>query len=340
MLLYKCKPCNFESDRLADFSRHTKTTKHLKNINSLDDKKNNEDRYICDKCGADFAHYTNMRRHRSYRCKEKFTNNSEKVTELKKQVNDKDNQIDLMNKMMQNIITSNKEQMDKLINILNINAETIKTSTEATKKSIEVTGKSISTFSYIVKNFKNNPPLKQLNYSDITRMLSYDNFTNNDKSTNIKKYSPEIVMIIRYKIGILHEYLGDIIIKTFKNNNPELQSMWTTDVARLSFTISQIIGNNKTTEWIKDKGGIKITSYIITPLLENVRDILITFTNDNYDIINEKVDSNDSPLDNEEVQNILEKMNTAREIIVAINKQSIHKQILKYIAPHFGLSFQ
>jgi hypothetical protein len=60
-------------------------------------------------------------------------------------------------------------------------------------------------------------------------------------------------------------YLGDIIIKYYKKENPKDQSIWNSDTTRLNYLIRELIDTELT--WTCDKAGLKVNEFIIIPLL-------------------------------------------------------------------------
>lgn len=72
----------------------------------------------------------------------------------------------------------------------------------------------------------------------------------------------------------LPEHLSKILMSYYKKNDPNRQSLWTTDVTRLRFIIKSGDG------WIKDDNAEIIKKNIITPLLEEVVKVMDRYCND------------------------------------------------------------
>ena len=136
---------------------------------------------------------------------------------------------------------------------------------------------------------------------------------------------------------MLHKYVGKIIVKEYKKENPQKQSIWSSDTSRLNFVIKQMVGENDVSEWISDKSGIKISKYIISPLLDNIKNLMIT---EAKRLTQKAIDMNKR--DNEyrnyaDESEIGKQIISCYEIIGSINKNIMHNEVLKYIAPHFNL---
>jgi hypothetical protein len=220
------------------------------------------------------------------------------------------NKLEEQNKTLLKLVTKNTDILDK-------NAQANVINAKSTKKSMNM-------MSHAMKHFANAPPMKQLEGKDALKLLTYDN-----KS----KRSIEERMILHYDGNTLHQFLGDALIREYKQKNPENQSVWTTDTSRLCFIVKQLIAGDDD-RWISDKSGIAITRLIISPLLKQVMEMLREHidrycklaSNKDFDMSRDK-----------EVSDILLLSN---EIIGIILKKELHRDILKYIAPYFGFEVE
>ena len=85
---------------------------------------------------------------------------------------------------------------------------------------------------------RNAPPLKKLNNYD-----AVENYDEDDDSTLIQK-------LVNYQNqNLLDQFLGDFIILFYKKEDPAKQSLWSSDVARLTYIIKELLAN-KTTDGI------------------------------------------------------------------------------------------
>ncbi len=123
----------------------------------------------------------------------------------------------------------------------------------------------------------------------------------------------ELILNI-YSNGRLIEFVGDIMISSYKNSNYKDQTIWTTDVARFTF-LMRVLDPNKNPLWVKDKVGGEIKKITINPLLKYINGLIILFQKENFN-----PDTNIKCI----------------EISKNITNGSMANQIIKYIAPHFS----
>ena len=135
------------------------------------------------------------------------------------------------------------------------------------------------------------------------------------------------MIIYNYEAKTLTKYLGDIIVDEYQTEKPEDQSMWNSDSVRLSFIVRQAL-NDGDDEWITDKSGIKITNYIISPMLKSVEAIMKKYIKEKGKLILDGDILDDSTM--------LEHMSSAGSILSLITKSELHSNISKYISPHFN----
>ena len=154
----------------------------------------------------------------------------------------------------------------------------------------------------------------------MTKYLIYDD--NGNKKTN---RPVEEIIIFHYKKDTLVKVLGELITSEYKKNDPKKQSIWSSDISRLTFIVKDIIGKTKKSKWITDKKGMHVTQTIINPIMEIIKDRLIKFVNKSGKIINE-------------TKNILSKMHDANLALLSIKLGKIHVEVLKQIAPYFNLN--
>jgi len=117
----------------------------------------------------------------------------------------------------------------------------------------------------------------------------------------------------------LVSFVGDYIIKYYKKKDASEQSMWSSDIARLTYIISQAC-NKKGTSWRYDKKGQQIKQIIIEPALEYIRQYCYNFCIHNG--TNSETD-------------ILKQLMAANNIIALIDSGDLAKDIIRYIAPEF-----
>ena len=121
--------------------------------------------------------------------------------------------------------------------------------------------KSVGSLTYIVDNYENAPALQAINMDEIKTLKD-----------NEKKFIEDVLSAFKHKT--IGKYLGSLIIKIYKKDDPESQSIWNTDDSRLTYLIKELLGN-KSSNWVIDKKGVKTTEYLIDPLLVNIKKYLL-----------------------------------------------------------------
>jgi hypothetical protein len=324
MNLYKCEKCNYQTNRKIDLQRHKTSRKHLKNIQKCNDITNNKNvipiknitkntenttenikkEYIsCNLCKKKFTTKTSMYRHRKHYC--------ENLNEIN---DDKDIKIEKLEKQIEEVLKLANKNAD----VVTKNAETINIATKTNKQTINM-------MSYAVDNLQNAPPIKQLRSDKIVKMLN-----ENNKSKN---FSVEAVILHQFKNNILHHYLGEVILQYYKKDDPDDQSLWSTDVARSNFIIKCAVkGDDNESEWINDKSGTKIKKYIIVPMMEKVKQMITVY----LDALGDKMRDVNTDVTN--MREYADEMLKCHEMISVILKKKINLKILKYISPKFDFN--
>ena len=141
----------------------------------------------------------------------------------------------------------------------------------------------------------------------------------------------EFVSIISYNHTqcCLHQYLGDFIVKYYKKDDPKQQSVWSSDVSRLTYIIKELL-DNKQSIWNHDYKGVKTKSYIINPLLQYIRKILNDYWVANID--------NFKNLDVDYLNKLFTIFKSIHEIKKEIDSGKLADAIIKYIAPKFYMN--
>ena len=344
---YSCNSCDYETDKISNYQRHTESEKHKANLIKT---------FSCKYCGRDFGSSQSKWNHENSYCKErpnkKEDTNSNLVKELLKKIDEKDK-----------IILDQLKAKDEL---LKIGGEEKKDLMEIIKGSNKNAGKSMNTLAYVVKHYNKAPAMKKLSDKNAIKMLEYKG----------KELTSEEMMIHRYRNGTLDAYLGDMITNAFLDaDSPSKQSMWTSDVARLCFVIMYPLSKGRR-EWIADKSGIKITELIIDPLLKNAKEMLLAYINESGKLYNGKKvldikqkiefddDSDTSDSDSDGLssdsensdsddgkykkikydkskqydQTLVLNMQTAHDIRMIIDNKTLHESVLRHICPFFKLN--
>lgn len=354
-----CDTCNYLTDDQANFNKHKKSKKHTSKCNKLQQSTNNvlymtperlpfdsqkstskivdsnikdtKNEYICDYCSISFSKSCNLSRH---------LKNCKTINKIENELNTKIKELEYENKLklLQEKLKSSETEKTNLISkyhILESKCNLLENENDFHKQLVSAAGgilqKSMNTMSYLLLNYDNAPQLQTL--SDYS-LLSKDN------TTLIRD------LVHFYNKGTFDKFIGDFIVKQYKKNDPELQALWSSDTDRLNYFIKELvkhknlenIGNNNSinlltidkTKWIMDKKGIKVSNYIIEPLLEYIQKIGINY----LDSINRNIDN--FPID--QTTKLINDMQTIAEINCGIKNKSLAKNINKYIAPYFYLN--
>jgi len=360
--MFECIQCNYKTDRSTDLTRHNNTKKHIKNmsicnieksksnINNIIDvvpnlssndkffaytpkyaknlplndnlssdvhiKKENvlkeEEKYSCE-CGKHFVYQSGLSRHK-LKCD--GMNQSQEMKEMKKMMLTMNNTILNLQKAL------NMQQSNSLTNSNNtILANNSNNVTDNSIKNIS-NQKQINVYSYVSQNYNTAEPLKKIEHEKIKDMIVY-------KEKTIKPYPIGEVLVFQYNQQKLNQFLGDIILEHYKKKNPNEQQIWTCDVSRLSFMIQALV-NQDNKKWLHDKKGVKFISYVVEPILEGVRLMLIDYVNDLYD----------NKIQIKQQSKFSEQIESSNKIVFDINTKTLHKQVLTYVAPYFQLELQ
>ena len=308
---YTCFVCNYETDNHSNFIHHNKTQKHIKNITQQTENTNdmNIENYICQYCNNRFSSRFNLTRHQ-----ETCPRKNEQIEQIKQEYE------------MQKIITELKNKNKRLEEKLKMERKKHNEVTQNLQKENEfykkqlinhnnnnlASGSMKNTLNYLIVNFNNAPQLKAL-----------DDYSVLEEKTILMNN-----VIYHEDNETLEDYLGKFITSNYKTENPINQSIWNSDINRLTYINRENVNNN--TEWIVDKKGIKMTQYIITPFLNYIKKISQEYANK----LNKEIQEDSEDEDNHDK---LRKINSLTSIINKIKTGELAKGINKNIAPHFQL---
>lgn len=288
---YLCKPCNYETDDKSNYNRHLKSSAHIhvSNVSTAVSTDDTDDTTVKYNCN----------------CGKEYVNRSG-LFKHKKKCNNPNNNIEEK-------LNSLKSQLE----------EHFKKETESLKKQLNEyiqNGKSpinVSVKNYVQNNYPNAPALEGIKEYD---KLTFEN-------TTLKGMITELVS--QYNNNSLHKFLGKFIISYYKKEDPKLQSMWSSDVARLTYVIKEFLDKNKSV-WSHDFKGVKIKTFIINPLLNHIRKKINKYWI--YNIQNVR---------NAEVNDIVKynQMYTSLYKIKSdMTNDVLSSEILKFIAPYFMIA--
>lgn len=174
------------------------------------------------------------------------------------------------------------------------------------------------TYNISVKNYV------QLNYPDAIPLAPLNDYSLiEDENTKLIDN-----LVYHYNHSLLAKYLGDFLVKHYKKEDQTQQSLWNSDVARMTYIIKELMANKKSL-WNHDYKGVKTKEFIIMPLLKYVQDCIKEYLM-NYMMHLDR-------LSIKECEKIAEKQLILGKILQYINTD-LAEDIVKSIAPHFKLN--
>lgn len=332
----------------------------------------NNKKYKCDFCNSKFTLKTNLRRHEKYMCRVKMEldkKENEKILYVEKQLGESKQQLSNIEKeyMMIKIesdltIRQLKEDLDKtklnselIIKQLREDLDKIKTDSELMikqlkkelklantkyektnealfeilkkdkeylqenqKTSTSTIDKSLDALSYLMKYRKEAPKLQQLTHQNAKDLLT--------EEKRLYDY-----LMWHNGEGTLHQYIGDIVLKYIKKENPDDQSVWSSDVSRLTYLIMDLVDGEQ--EWKRDPDGALFTEYVITPIVNHLKDYLNGFLEPKE--LKKVVDSDSS--DVEKRDKIMSYSGNIIGTMRTIKSKKFRKNLLLYIGSRVPL---
>lgn len=344
--IYECKICNFQSDRLSNYNAHCETDKH-KRLECIYDQQTtmlenfNVSKYVC-KCGKIYTSRYGLYYH------EKRCDMSEKYDKIKlitKEISkakqlvethdlEKKDVLNLLDKLEHRVTNKEKKpkkvtkhkQVNALINapINNItNAPKIDNSVNKNNGTIDNSVKmaTINVRNYVTTNNYAPEPLMILTEKEVLKLLELNPEKSGDHCLG------ELILFY-YGKQLFSQFIGEFIVKAYKYEDPQYQKFWASDIDRLTFLIRKTLQDKG--EWVPDKGGICITKFVITPVIETVNNK-----------VNKYVDMCKELLETTTDYDLREKYGNylcdAKKLFLDIELKKAHSKVLRYIAPYFQL---
>lgn len=303
----------------------------------------------CRFCGKIFAHKSGLCRHEKHRCPEQNMQNNIRESKNVQCIDNKaihqidanqcqtDNHVahyekliaDLKQKELEMIFKEKEmalaqqirekdirlEEKEKQLQFFMKNdaflKEAHKASTTTINTSVNTIEKSMSALTYLTTHFRKAPEFKKLTHDGAKKLLMFEKKLseylsyNNDNNT-------------------LDQYLGNIILKHIQTEDPQNQSVWNSDVSRLTYLIRKLVGNKQI--WERDAKGEIFINYVISPIIDYVE----SYVNDCI----EKETLKDEP------QTLLEQDDRMRyrgslvSILQTLKRKNFKKAIAYHVASH------
>ena len=357
MVKYECKICQFENINKNKYQRHILTKKHLEKVAKSVNIEKGEILYtqsipkvypkytekrtkcikkrifLCDFCNNEFSGASSLGRHKKA-CSLKYTLDNNHAGKIKEIENTCDAKIE------KTLTNAQLTEMQNKINFLERECAHYKDEATTYKYIVSESGdlvkKSMSSLAYLIKNCSTAPPLEMIDGDIINhRQIVYDENTkkavmeeiNSDESIDEEKLASDIISAYKHKT--LNKYLGNCIIDTYKKDEKSTQSIWNTDTSRLTYIIRDLI-NNKTPTWYVDKKGVKTQTFLIDPLLLNVKEIIMQY----------QIEKNAKLFEYKgaELELVMENISAITHLVTEIDDGTTAVDLLKYLAPYLKIN--
>jgi len=320
-MLYKCEKCTYNTNDCSNWHKHIKSKKHLKNYPQMGIKVSNvANRNI--KKSIKTTHQCSLNATLQSSKQEKNISKI-KCTYCDKEFNRTFNLTRHLNicpyrKVQENNKDSKYEKMAIELQLYKEKIDMVIKENERLQKTIDNSGyvskKSVSALNFIVEKYNDAPALRKIKDSDYKKL------------DTPKDDSLEVTFIRQYNIKQLASYLGGFIIGMYYKQDPEEQSVWTSDTSRLTYIIKQLLSNGDS-KWITDKRGVKFTEIVIKPLLDFVDRVIKAYTPDMLEQVEKS-----RPVWSYEV--IAEYQAARIKLLMAIDDHTLENDILKHTAPY------
>jgi hypothetical protein len=186
---------------------------------------------------------------------------------------------------------------------------------------------SLSTINFLTTHRNSAPPLEELTTTTAKLCIEYDN----DDLIQI--------CISHQRHNSLHTFIGNIIASCYKTADPMDQSIWNSDVSRLTFIIRDKVKNIEgkkgakyVNKWIQDKKGVTVNKRIVTPILKFLRNTLDSYSKSHGQNICKLIYTDPYKYAEE-----AEKIGYANKIISTIASGKLAKRISTHIGAQFQL---
>ncbi len=340
MNIYICNYCDYKSTKKQNTIRHIPVCRH---INVSAELINREPKvveigtntYICQYCGRDYSRLSGLLRHEKacktigasvsdvkakyklkyMKCKVETTEqligitdkNSTKIMEVNdKVIEAKDQVIEAKDKLIESMAQARDSVIREKDTLIDFYKKMIFESGSALTTSV-------SSLKYITMTYPNAPILECLeDYHIILEDRTW------------KQFADE--MIYSFNKRALPRFLGNILVKYYKKDDPSKQSFWNSDSARRTYLTSVIVSN--TVLWDIDKKGTQIKNTIIRPMLEFITLIIVE------EIENSKTNNT---MPNHIILANIERSKTLNIIKQKIDIKGLDDEILRYITPFFHI---
>ena len=322
MVKYECDICNYTTINKANYAKHNNTKKHIEKSNNDETNKKNiskglskdsqktpktikkiddhDENYMCQYCNRYFTRSNNLGRHIK-KCEAKLI-----------QINDKDLKIKEYEKELKyekELAKRDKELYDKEVKRNEYQQKEIEYYKEALAAAGSMLQTTVSALTYANNNYDDAPVIKKIQIDQIKQIKNYDDDV----------YISEVFSA--HKNKTIGKYLGDVIVKLYKKEDPSKQSIWNTDTHRFTYMLKKFIHTEKSM-WMVDKKGVDMVDNIVTPITDDIRKLAIKYRDENN-------------FDNCDGEKVMLINSIFVSLIADIDNKKVQNEILKYTSSHF-----
>lgn len=227
-------------------------------------------------------------------------------------------------KHYEKIIAEQKQENEKLkeqlMAILHSDVTYMRESQQSTNLAMN---KSVDALTFLMTKRRNAPELKKITQENAQILLTHEP----KLYESLLHYNSE---------NKLDQYVGNIILKHIKKEDPDEQSVWNSDVSRLTYLIREIV--NEAPTWLRDPNGIMFNDKIIVPVIDEITKYLRTCINEKNQNFIDSVDKKTDATYNMYVEST--HMRQCNEILgttETLRSQKFRNNLSEYIASHVSL---
>ena len=316
-----CKSCNYKTDKKGNINRHYKSKRHLRNTvtvipeiseqkttisesDEVDYNLENKSARIsenqrkvkksCKFCGISFTTMSNYNRHLK-NCEERKT--VQENEKLKAQLLEQKKEIQNQKKQLKEYKVE-KEYYRELINNYS-----------------KLGPRTFNSITYVMNKYANAPHIERIE----PEKIEYFQDINMTKVEN---------MVSDYRNDRFVTFIINTIISLQKKENPEDQSIWSTDSSRYNYLIKELL-ENEGSYWVIDKKGTKSQDYLIEPILKFIRKEIVKYNELASDaLMNENLPKSRFSI-------ITDTQRYGIDIIKDIDDGNLSADIIRKMAKHF-----
>ena len=312
-----CKLCSYKTDRKDNYNRHNKSKKHSRNLEACDKKNSNKiasseketrkdtvrqetpecarkNGFFCKYCGITFTRSNGLSKHQN-KCKQRL----DEIKEIKyKQELEKHKEL--------------LKEKEKQLNEQKVEKEYYKQLIDNYSK---MGPKTFNSITYVMNKYENAPHIKKIEPEKIE-------YFQNINMTKVEN------MVSDYRNNRFVTFIINTIISIHKKDNPEDQSIWSTDSSRYNYLIKELL-ENEGSYWIVDKKGAKSKDYLVEPILKFIREEIINYN----ELASEALMDENLPKSRFSI--ITDTQKDGIDIIKDIDDGELAAEIIRKMAKHF-----